>query len=164
MATILFLHGWRSRPGRAKPTYLANHGHTVINPQLPDYDFAESIRIAQAEFSRHRPAVVVGSSRGGAVAMNIHAEGAGLVLLCPAWKHWGKAKTVPRGTVIIHSEGDNVIPIAHSRELLKRSDLEPSALIVVGTNHRLRDPDSLAAMLAAVETAVRTTTSPGQTG
>ena len=36
MATILFLHGWNSRPGGLKPTYLAEHGHTVINPALPD--------------------------------------------------------------------------------------------------------------------------------
>jgi len=35
---ILFLHGWHSVPGGVKPTYLVQHGHTVINPQLPDGD------------------------------------------------------------------------------------------------------------------------------
>ena len=34
--TILFLHGWQSVPGGVKPTYLAQHGHEVINPKLPD--------------------------------------------------------------------------------------------------------------------------------
>jgi len=63
--TILFLHGWTSKPGGVKPTYLADHGHTVLNPVLPDEDFAEAVRIAQAEFDRHRPDVIVGSSRGG---------------------------------------------------------------------------------------------------
>ncbi|RMD62660.1 alpha/beta hydrolase, partial [Candidatus Parcubacteria bacterium] len=29
---ILFLHGWQSAPGGVKPTYLALHGHTVLNP------------------------------------------------------------------------------------------------------------------------------------
>lgn len=29
---ILFLHGWHSVPGGVKPTYLKDHGHTVINP------------------------------------------------------------------------------------------------------------------------------------
>jgi hypothetical protein len=38
-----------------------------------------------AEFDQHHPDVVVGSSRGGAVAMNIDAGAAPLVLLCPAW-------------------------------------------------------------------------------
>ena len=29
---ILFLHGWQLVPGGVKPTYLAQHGHEVINP------------------------------------------------------------------------------------------------------------------------------------
>jgi hypothetical protein len=62
---ILFLHGWQSVPGGVKPTYLAQQGHEVINPKLPDEDFAEAARIAQAEFDKHQPDVVVGSSRGG---------------------------------------------------------------------------------------------------
>jgi hypothetical protein len=147
----LFLLGWNSKPGGVKPTYLIQHGHTVLNPALPDDDFAESVKISQAEFDRHRPDVVVGSSRGGAVAMNIDSPGAALVLLCPAWKRWGTATAVKPGTVIIHSEVDDVIPIADSRELLARSGLPETALLVVGTDHRLADPEPLAAMLRAVE-------------
>jgi hypothetical protein len=67
---ILFLHGWQSVPGGVKPTFLARHGHEVASPKLPDEDFGEAVRSAQAEFDKHRPAVVVGSSRGAAVAMN----------------------------------------------------------------------------------------------
>jgi alpha-beta hydrolase superfamily lysophospholipase len=134
-----------------KPTYLSQHGYSVLNPALPDEDFAESVRIAQAEFDKHRPSVVVGSSRGGAVAMNIHSEDASLVLLCPAWKKWGNATTVKPGTLILHSEADDVVPISDSRELLLRSGLSETSLIVVGDDHRLADPDPLAAMLEAVE-------------
>jgi hypothetical protein len=86
---ILFLHGWQSVPGGVKPTYLAQHGHSVLNPALPDEDFEAAVRVAQAEYDRHRPDVVVGSSRGGAVAMNINSGDARLVLLCPAWKKYG---------------------------------------------------------------------------
>ena len=92
---ILFLHGWQSVPGGVKPTFLAQYGHEVINPKLPDEDFEEAVRIAQAEFEKHQPQVVVGSSRGGAVAMNINSGSAKLVLLCPAWKEWG-TKFSPR--------------------------------------------------------------------
>ena len=147
---ILFLHGWQSTPGGVKPTYLKDHGHEVLNPALPDDDFDAAVSIAQAEFDQHRPDVVVGSSRGGAVAMNIAAGSTPLVLLCPAWKRWGSATTVKPGTVIIHSEADDVVPIADSRELLIRSGLPQSALRVVGTDHRLADPGPLAAMLAAI--------------
>ncbi len=153
--TILFLHGWTSVPGGVKPTYLATHGHTVINPKLPDEDFPEAVRIAQAEFDRHRPQVVVGSSRGGAVAMNIDSGDARLVLLCPAWKRWGTVRTVRPGTVILHSRADDVVPFADSEELVRNSGLPESSLIEVGTDHRLADPEPLERMLRACEEAVR---------
>ncbi len=145
---ILFLHGWQSVPRGVKPTYLVTHGHTVINPKLPDDDFAEAIRIAQAEFDQHRPKVVVGSSRGGAVAMNIDSGGTKLVLLCPAWMNWGTVRTVKPGTVILHSRADDVIPFADSEELARNSG---ATLIEVGTDHRLADPEPLAMMLRACE-------------
>jgi hypothetical protein len=149
--TILFLHGWTSVPGGVKPSFLARHGHKVINPQLPDDDFAQAVRIAQAEFDAHQPAAVVGSSRGGAVAMNINSASSRLVLLCPAWKHWGAAGTVRPGSVVLHSRADEIVPFAHSEELIKVSGLPASALIEVGSDHRLADPEALEKMLAACE-------------
>jgi hypothetical protein len=116
--TILFLHGWHSVPGGVKPTYLRDHGHKVINPDLDDEDFAVALRTAQTEFDTHQPQVVVGSSRGGAVAMNINSGAAKLVLLCPAWKSWGTIKTVKPGTEILHSRVDDVVPFADSEELV----------------------------------------------
>src|ERR687885_1371303 len=103
---ILFLHGRGSIPGGVKPTFLAQHGHEVLNPKLPDEDFAEAMRIAQAEFDKHQPDVVVGSSRGAAVAMNLDSGDTPLVLLCPAWKKHGTAKTLKPGTTILHSRAD----------------------------------------------------------
>src|SRR5437588_4315197 len=125
---ILFLHGWRSVPGGVKPTFLARHGHEVINPALPDEDFEGAVKIAQAECDRQRPDVIVGSSRGGAVAMNLRSGDARLVLLCPAWKRWGTAKTVKPGTVILHARADDVVPFALSEELLRNSGLPATAL------------------------------------
>ncbi|HVK15041.1 MAG TPA: alpha/beta fold hydrolase [Gemmataceae bacterium] len=147
---ILFLHGWRSVPGGVKPTYLASHGHEVINPALPDEDFAEAVRIAQAAFDQHRPAVVVGSSRGGGVALAIDGIDARLVLLCPSWKKYGLTAAKP-GTVILHSRADDVVPFADSEDLIRASGLPVAALVEVGTDHRLADPEPLAAMLAACE-------------
>jgi len=150
---ILFLHGWQSVPGGVKPTFLARHGHEVINPKLPDEEFAEAVRIAQAEYDRHRPDVIVGSSRGGAVAMNLHSGATPLVLLCPAWKRHGSARTVKHNTTILHSQADDVVPVGDSEELVKNSGLPTSALVVVGDDHRLADPEPLAALLRACESA-----------
>jgi hypothetical protein len=145
---ILFLHGWHSVPGGIKPTYLKDHGHEVINPALDDDGFNAALATAQVEFDQHRPQVVVGSSRGGAVAMNINSGDAKLVLLCPAWKKFGTARTVKPGTVILHSRADDVIPFADSEELVRNS---AATLIEVGTDHRLADPEPLGAMLRACE-------------
>jgi hypothetical protein len=145
---FLFLHGRNPVPGGVKPTFLKRHGHEVLNPKLPDDDFAEAVSIAQAEFDTHRPQVVVGLSRGGAVAMNIDSGDARLVLLCPAWKKYGTAKTVRPDTVILHSRADDVVPFADAEELAGTSG---ATLIEVGTDHRLADPEPLVAMRKACE-------------
>jgi GNAT superfamily N-acetyltransferase len=150
---ILFLHGWTSTPGGRKPTYLEDHGHEILNPALPDEDFDEAVRIAQAEFDQHQPDVVVGSSRGGAVAVNIDSHDTPLVLLCPAWKKWGTETTVKANTTILHSRQDDVVPFENSEELVSNSDLTESALVEVGNDHRLADEEPLAKMLEVCEAA-----------
>ncbi len=148
---LLFLHGWTSTPGGRKPTFLNEYGHEVINPVLPDDDFAESVRIAEESYQLHQADVIVGSSRGGAVAVNMESGGTPLVLLCPAWKNWGTATTVKPNTIILHSRQDDVIPFADSEELVSNSGLNTDALIEVGNDHRLADTEPLQAMLRACE-------------
>lgn len=152
---ILFLHGWHSIPGGVKPTFLAQHGHTVINPALPDDDFAAALTIAQAEFDKHQPNVIVGSSRGGALAMNLQAGETPLVLLCPAWKKYGTAKTIKANSTILHSRADDVIPYADSEELVRNSGLPVYTLVETGSDHRLADEESLEIMLEACQEANR---------
>jgi alpha-beta hydrolase superfamily lysophospholipase len=148
---ILFLNGWRAAPGGAKPTLLAQRGHEVITPRLSDDDFAEAVRTAQAEFDQFQPDVVVGLSRGGAVAVNIDTCVARLVLLCPGWKKWGAAKTVKPDTVILHAPADDIVPFAFSEELVANSNLPAEALIAVGNDHWLGDPKSLWKMVEVCE-------------
>ncbi len=82
--------------------------------------------------------------------MNIESGHTPLVLLCPAWKKYGNATTVKKNSAIIHSRADDVVPFSDSEELVRNSGLAASALIEVGTDHRLADPEPLAAMLKAV--------------
>jgi hypothetical protein len=65
---ILFLPGWTSKPGGVQPIFLAQNGDTVLNSELPDEDFEAAHRIAKGEFDPNHADVVVGPSRGGAVA------------------------------------------------------------------------------------------------
>lgn len=148
---ILYLHGWNSVVGGVKPTYLKSHGHEVIEPALDHEDFQAALRTAQKAFDEHEPDVVVGSSRGGAVAVNLDSGSTRLVLICPAWKKWGTARSLKAGTQILHSRADDVVPFEDSLELLVNSGLSSSALLEVGQDHRLADPEPLEALLRAVE-------------
>jgi hypothetical protein len=143
---ILFLHGWHSIVGGVKPTYLKQAGHQVLNPALDDVDFDAALATAEELYRREQPDVIVGSSRGGAVAMNIESGHTPLVLLCPAWKNWGQASRVKSTCCILHSRRDEVIPFADSLELATRSGLPTELLVEIGSDHRLADPHSLAVM------------------
>jgi protein-S-isoprenylcysteine O-methyltransferase Ste14 len=159
---ILFCHGWHSVVGGVKPTYLKDAGHEVLNPALDDDDFAAAVRTAQAEYDQHQPDVIVGSSRGGAVAMNIDSKDTPLVLLCPAWGNWGTVTKLKPNSVIIHSSADDVIPFADSEQLIANSGLPHKTLIEIGNDHRLADPEPLKAMLAACEQLAGTSDTPLQ--
>ena len=146
---ILFLHGWKSIPGGMKPSFLKQAGHDVLNPALDHDDFDAAVGTAQSEFDQHQPDVIVGSSRGGAVAMALRCGDTPLVLLCPAWKNWGQATRIKPGSLVFHSRLDDVIPFEDSEELVARSGLPSETVVQVGADHRLADPGSLQAMLAA---------------
>ncbi|GAG22452.1 unnamed protein product [marine sediment metagenome] len=148
---VLFLHGYGSDPNGIRPMFLEESGYEVVHPALPDDDFEGSLQIAQQSFDHAQPDVVVGSSRGGAVAMNIDSRHVPLVLIAPAWRKWGTATTVKPGTVILHSDCDDRVPIEGSRELLRRSGLPEDHLVVVGEDHRMVGQPAFEALVAAIE-------------
>ena len=148
---VLFLHGFGSDPNGIRPTFLKQQGYDVIHPALDDLDFEASVCTAQQAFQRHRPDVVVGSSRGGAVALSFLAPETPLVLIAPAWSRWGERATVGPATLILHSQHDDVVPIENSRELLKQSGLPKERLIVVGQNHKMTDAAAFDALVSAIE-------------
>jgi len=53
--------------------------------------------------------------------------------------------------LILHSRADDVVPFQDSAELITNSRLPETALIEVGRDHRLADPEPLEALLRAVE-------------
>lgn len=148
---ILFLHGLDSLPGGTKPTFLRSHGHEVLNPLLARDDFPGSVAVAQREIDDHRPEVIVGSSRGGAVGLAVDPGDARLVLIAPAWKFFDVAPRARAPIIVLHSRHDDVVPFEHSVELIERAGLDPDALWPVGADHGMSDPEALAALLRATE-------------
>ncbi len=151
MARILYLHGLHSRPGGYKPTFLTGRNHEVVNPHLLDDDWDASLDSAQKAYDESRPDLVIGSSRGGAVGLNIDCDDTPLILIAPAWRRWGDPNIqAPSGTIILHSRFDQVIPLFDSRELILRSGLTANSLVVTGANHDMIDAAALAALEAAI--------------
>ncbi len=103
---ILFLHGLESKPGGSKPKALdAAAGHEVIEPQLSRDDWQGSVDAAKDAYEEHLPAAVVGSSRGGAVAMAAQLPLGKMVLIAPAWKKYCPTCPIPRNNDIALSSG-----------------------------------------------------------
>jgi len=152
---ILFLHGYGSDPNGIRPTFLRESGYEVIHPALPDDDFDGSLRIAQAAFDEGNPDVVIGSSRGGAVAMNLDSADVPMILIAPSWKKRGTVRRAKPGTRILHSEHDEVVPVEDSRELVRESGLPEEHLVVVGENHKMTDEAAFGALLELIERVAR---------
>ena len=141
---VLLLHGKESQPGGSKAQAIESAGHELINPDLRT-GWSEAVQTAQDAVDEHRPDIVVGSSRGGALAMNIDTGGAPRILIAPAWRMFGGADTVPSSTVILHAEVDRIIPFEDSLELANRTGAK---LVSVGNDHRMSDADAIGALVS----------------
>jgi pimeloyl-ACP methyl ester carboxylesterase len=95
LKNVLYLHGFASSPAGRKVTALRERlepqGLRVVAPDLniPSFerlDFKSMAQLAAWEVKRHMPAVVVGSSLGGLVALAVEKAAlfAPLVLVAPA--------------------------------------------------------------------------------
>ena len=155
MKKVLFLHGLESKPGGKKARFLKEKGYQVFNPGLPKSSFEETIRIAQDVVDEEEPDVIVGSSRGGAIALCLEPRGAKLVLIAPAWKRFDKTQhvaSVKSDCVVLHSENDDIVNIEDSVQLAETTS---ATLIKVGTDHRMSDTDALEGLLDAVKWVVQ---------
>lgn len=151
---ILFCHGLEGSPSGRKATALRDAGHEVTAPRLLKDDFDAAVRTARQTLEACRPEVIVGSSRGGAVAMRIAAASAApLVLLAPAWRQFGVEPVVRRDTRVLHGIKDDVVPLGDSIALEERNRLPPENLLPLNDDHRLASPLALEALLHTVARA-----------
>ena len=81
--------------------------------------------------------------------MHVNSGEATFVRLCPAWMLYGTTNTVKTVTVILRSRADDVIPFGDSEALARTSGRPASALVKVGTDRRLADPEPMERMMGA---------------
>lgn len=133
-AKVLFLHGLNSSPRSLKADRLRGMGYQVCAPMLDNDCFATALQQAQAAFDSFDPELIVGSSRGGAVAMNLECREVPRILLAPAYLHYGSANTCSSRDVIVQGLADPFVWFPCSWWLASKSNAK---LIEVMDGHRL---------------------------
>ncbi|RMH43414.1 MAG: alpha/beta fold hydrolase [Deltaproteobacteria bacterium] len=138
-ARIVFCHGLESGPRGRKTEALRAAGFTVEAPDCRGADLAtRADQIVEVLRADPRPAVVVGSSYGGAAALLAAARAPGrvaeLVLCAPALAALGPIPPPPVPTTILHGTRDDVCPIEASRALARHDGVD---LVEVDDDHRL---------------------------
>lgn len=120
--------------------------------------FRRSVAVQRALLATHPIDVVLGSSFGGAVALELLASGAWkgpTVLLCPAHRlvaerSWRPAPALPEDAsrvVVVHGRQDETVPPEHSHSLVRGT---AAKLVEVDDEHRLAvaaTPEQLAAWI-----------------
>jgi alpha/beta superfamily hydrolase len=158
MASLLYLQGVESGPQATKALALREAGFTVHAPQL---DTGAAVRLVAsgvadaaawqralagptaqaAEALTASPDVIVGSSFGAAVLLQLLHEGVvrgvPVVMLAGAGVRLTSHRTLPSGVpaVLVHGRQDEVVPIADSRLLAESS--RSAVLVEVHDDHRL---------------------------
>jgi len=136
------------------------HDHQLLR-RLDQPGFLQIVERAQSACNLFRPDLIVACSFGGAVALRLNCPQAKLLLLSPFWRRSARAIVAslpivrrisrialgvrfvwrlssdyhaPPGSVVLHCPLDQMVPIAHSRQLLAQSDLPPENLVAVTYN------------------------------
>jgi predicted esterase YcpF (UPF0227 family) len=145
---VLFLHGLEGTPNGTKVQYLKNAGIDLVAPKLPKSSWIDSRNQALEALENHDVDLIIGSSRGGALACELDTN-IRKVLIAPAWRRFNVSPVIDASTIILHCEEDDLVDYSDSVELKNKFH---AALITIGQNHRMSDPDSLACLLDLVKT------------
>lgn len=132
----------------SKPYFMQQCGFDVYSPILSNWNFAAALKESQDAYDEFKPDIIVGSSRGAAIAMNMVTGETPLILLSPAWEMFGNAKKTKKKTIVIHSKNDGMVPYQESVELCKNSGC---FLLAAGEDHRLNDRQGRLALMWALQ-------------
>ncbi len=137
-----------------------------VQPILTRRMFRRSVAVQLALLRANQIDVVVGSSFGGAVSVELLSSGAWkgpAVLLCPAHRllagrAWRPSSSLPADAsriLVVHGRQDETVPIEHSRALVRGTGAK---LIEVDDGHRLAvtaTPENFREWIASLGSAQR---------
>src|SRR4029453_6916478 len=99
---VQFIHGLESSPQGAKAQHLARH-FTALTPAMDTHDFTASVAVQTAMLREFDPHVLVGSSYGGAIAVELLQRGVWrgpTLLLAQAALRRGQPAALPAGVTV----------------------------------------------------------------
>jgi alpha-beta hydrolase superfamily lysophospholipase len=139
---VQFIHGLESSPQSTKAKVLAEHFESRT-PAMDTGDFDACVEVQRAILEDFRPDVLVGSSFGGAVAVELLQQGAWkgpTLLLAQAALRRGQEAWLPDCLPIwiVHGTRDEIIDIEDSRILAASGSPQWVRLIEVDDDHPLR--------------------------
>ena len=139
---VQFAHGLEGSPRGAKARLFAAH-FEARTPAMDTSDFESCVALHARELRAFGPDVLVGSSFGGAVAVELLRRGlwAGpTLLLAQAALRRDPAAALPAGVPVwlVHGLRDELIDPDESRRLARSGDPELVRLIEVDDDHALR--------------------------
>ena len=141
MIRVQFAHGLEGSPQGAKSVFLREHFDAGI-PAMDTSDFASCVAHQLRELMRFEPNVLVGSSFGGAVVLELLRRGdysGPALLLAPAAGIYSVPLELPPNTAvtIVHGSHDHVVPLADSRQLATTGTPSLIRFIELDDNHAL---------------------------
>ena len=163
MTTLLYIYGLESGPRGAKTEALEAAGFTVVSEWMPCQPirdlkgpealdlFEQSLKIQLQALASHKIDAIVGSSFGGAVAVELLLRGlwtGPTLLLCPGHELMAERmgyqppfeglaelpEAVTEQVLVVHGRSDAVVPVGHSQNLVAGSR---ATLVLVEDDHRL---------------------------
>jgi len=139
---VQFIHGLEGSPQGSKARLLAQHFRTCT-PAMDTRDFEASLEVQAEALSAFRPDVLVGSSFGAALAVELLARGlwrGPTLLLAQAAVRMLENPRLPEDVAIwlVHGTRDALIDVEESRALARSGTPDLVRLFEVDDDHPLR--------------------------
>jgi len=140
---VQFIHGLEGSPQGTKARLLARH-FEALTPAMNTSDFEACVALQADALAAFRPDVLVGSSFGAAVAVELLQRGlwrgATLLLAQAALRRGARAELPPRVPIwLVHGLRDELIDIEDSRRLASSGSPEWVVLYEVDDDHPLHE-------------------------
>lgn len=138
---VQFIHGLEGSPQGTKARLLAEH-FDCLTPAMDTSDFEDCVKVQAQAIGRFQPDVLVGSSFGGAVAVELIRRGlwsGRTLLLAQAALKRNPTVCLPEHVTVwlVHGTQDTIVDPEESRRLARTGSPERVRLIEVDDDHPL---------------------------